>query len=78
MSKVRPLRVTLPRSGLRYSFTQILQTELGKPMQVQFEVTNTKAPNWWWRIGVGLGGFLLLWATLAWLLSGRRTAAAVA
>jgi type II secretory pathway pseudopilin PulG len=78
VSKVRPLRVTLPRSGLRYSFTQILQTELGQPMQIQFEVANTKAPNWRLRIGVSLGGFLLLWAASAWLLSGRRrTGAAV-
>ena len=73
VSKVRPLRVTLPRSGLRYSFTQILQTELGKPMQIQFEVANTKAANWPLRTGVGLGGFLLLWAASAWLLSSRRT-----
>ena len=77
VSKVRPLRVTLPRSGLRYSFTQILQTELGRPMQIQFEVANTKAANWPWRIGVGLGGFLLLWAASAWLLSGRRTTGVV-
>jgi type II secretory pathway pseudopilin PulG len=77
VSKVRPLRVTLPRSGLRYSFTQILQTELGKPMQIQFEVANTKAANWPLRIGAALGGFLLLWAVSAWLLSGRRTTGVV-
>jgi hypothetical protein len=46
-------------------------------MQIQFEVANTKAANWPLRIGAALGGFLLLWAVSAWLLSGRRTTGVV-
>jgi type II secretory pathway pseudopilin PulG len=63
--KVRPLRVNLPTSGLRYSFTQVLQTELNKPMRIRFTATGANLPNWPLRVGLGVAGFLALWAAVA-------------
>lgn len=60
-AKVRPLHVNLPVRGLRYAFTQVLQTEAGKPMTVQLSAANEKAPHWLWRGAVALGLFALLW-----------------
>lgn len=72
VTKVRPLRVNLPTRGLRYAFTQVLQTETGKPMTVSFTAANTKRVSWTKRIGGGLFGFAALWAVVA-LVSGRTT-----
>ena len=63
--KVRPLRVNLPTRGLRYSFAQVLQTEVGKPMSVQFVAANTRAINWPLRIATGAAAFVLLWGIVA-------------
>jgi len=63
--KVRPLRVNLPTRGLRYSFAQVLQTEVGKPMSVQFAATNTRTINWPLRIATGAAAFVLLWGIVA-------------
>jgi hypothetical protein len=63
--KVRPLRVNLPTRGLRHSFTQVLQTEIGKPMTVGFQAQNTKTVNWPKRVAGGAGAFLALWVVVA-------------
>jgi prepilin-type processing-associated H-X9-DG protein len=63
--KVRPLRVNLPTRGLRHSFTQVLQTEIGKPMTVGFQAQNTKTVNWPRRVAGGAGAFLALWVVVA-------------
>jgi prepilin-type processing-associated H-X9-DG protein len=63
--KVRPLRVNLPTRGLRHSFTQVLQTEIGKPMTVGFQAQNTKTVNWPKRVAGGAGAFLALWIVVA-------------
>jgi hypothetical protein len=65
VAKVQPLRVNLPLRGLRYAFTQVLQTEVNKPMTVQFSAANTKAGNWLKRVGTGLAGFAALWGVVA-------------
>ena len=61
VAKVMPLHVNLPTRGLRQSFTQVLQTELGKPMTVQMTAVNTKSPHWFGRLAWAVGGFLVLW-----------------
>ena len=63
--KVQPLHVNLPLRGLRYAFTQVLQTEENKPMTIQLSVANTKTGNWLKRAGMGLAGFLALWGMVA-------------
>jgi multidrug resistance efflux pump len=42
-AKVQPLRVNLPVRGRHFAFTQVLQTESGRPMTVQLFAASTKA-----------------------------------
>jgi prepilin-type processing-associated H-X9-DG protein len=65
VAKVAPLHVNLPTHGVRYSFTQVLQTELRKPMTIRLLAENTKVPSWTTRAAVAALGFLVLWAIVA-------------
>jgi len=73
VAKVAPLRVNLPTRGLRYAFTQVLQTEVSKPMTIGLFAENTKAPSWTNRLVFGLAGFVALWVFFAWVAP-RKTA----
>jgi hypothetical protein len=64
VAAVQPIRVALPTRGLRYSFTQVLQTEIGKPMTVHLLASNTHAINWANRIVGPIGAFLVLWGVV--------------
>jgi hypothetical protein len=61
VAKVQPLRVNLPKRGIRHSFTQVLQTEVNKPMTVHLTATNTKSIGWFRGILYVAGGFIMLW-----------------
>jgi hypothetical protein len=64
-AKIQPLRVNLPVRGVHFAFSQVLQTESGRPMTIQLFAASTKAVSWPVR-GVALtGAFLLLWALVA-------------
>ncbi|HUK81659.1 MAG TPA: hypothetical protein VLZ12_03410 [Verrucomicrobiae bacterium] len=65
VAKVLPLRVNLPTQGVRHVFTQVLQTDVGKPMTVGFVAANDRAAGWPTRIGLSVGGFGLLWLLVA-------------
>ena len=65
VAKVAPLRVNLPTRGVRYSFGQVLQTELRKPMTIRLLAENTKVPSWTSRIGLTVLGFGVLWLIVA-------------
>ena len=65
VAKVAPLRVNLPTRGVRYSFAQVLQTELRKPMTIRLLAENTKVPSWTSRIGLSVLGFAVLWLLMA-------------
>ena len=69
-ARTLPLRVNLPKRGLRYAFTQVLQTEVGQTMTVRFAANNTQAMGWPLRMGLGLGGFVVVWAAEAAAASG--------
>ncbi len=69
---VAPLHVNLPTRGVRYSFSQVLQTELRKPMTIRLLAENTKVPSWTTRIGLAVLGFGVLWAIVA-AFNRRRT-----
>ena len=43
VARVQPLRVNLPTRGLHHAFTQILQTEVNKPLSIQFTAANTQS-----------------------------------
>jgi hypothetical protein len=73
VAKVAPLRVNLPTRGVHYSFTQVLQTETGKPMTVGLKAENTKSASWLGRMAWTLGGFLALWLIMGFINSQRET-----
>jgi len=74
----RPLKVNLPTRGLRHSFSQALQTEVGKPMMIQFVAVSAKAAGWPMRLAWVVLAFGALWGVAAGLVrtlgSVRRTA----
>jgi type II secretory pathway pseudopilin PulG len=65
VAKVAPLHVNLPTRGIRYSFSQVLQTELRKPMTIRLLAENTKVPSWTTRVGLSVLGFCVLWVIVA-------------
>jgi hypothetical protein len=64
-SKSLPLRINLPRRGIQLSFQQVLQTEVGKPMTVEFQAANQKSASWIKVSGIGGLGFAVLWGLVA-------------
>jgi hypothetical protein len=72
--KVQPIRVNLPTRGLRHAFTQVLQTEPGKPMTIRFLAANDKVISWPGRIFTGLGVFLVLWVAVSFIAHRRLPA----
>ena len=64
-AKVQPLRVNLPVRGVHYAFTQVLQTETGKPMTIQLFAASFKAISWPMRGLTVIGAFLFLWGLVA-------------
>jgi hypothetical protein len=64
-AKIQPLHINLPVRGVHYAFTQVLQTEIGKPMTIELFAANAKAVNWPMRGLVAAGAFLLFWAAVA-------------
>ena len=62
---MQPLHVNLPIRGAYYAFTQVLQTEPGKPMTIQMQAANTRAVNWPERIVTLAAAFLALWGLVA-------------
>jgi type II secretory pathway pseudopilin PulG len=65
MAKVQPLHVNLPTRGLRYAFTQVLQTGVHKPMTIRLSAVKAGTGNWPGRVGWSLAGFLALWLVVA-------------
>jgi len=61
VAKVQPLRANLPTRGQRHSFSQVLQTEVGKEMTIHFAAANTKQVGWFKQTTYVVGAFLALW-----------------
>ncbi|HTV39469.1 MAG TPA: LamG-like jellyroll fold domain-containing protein [Candidatus Sulfotelmatobacter sp.] len=64
-ARIQPLHVNLPVRGLRFAFTQVLQTETGEPMTIQLFAANAKAVHWPARLLKLACAFLALWAMVA-------------
>jgi uncharacterized membrane protein YebE (DUF533 family) len=63
------LRENLPVSGLHQAFTQVLQTEIERPLTIQFIAANTQTGSLARQfIGGGLA-LLALWAVVRILLA---------
>ena len=72
-TRVSPLRVNLPTRGLRFNFSQVLQTRPGEPMTVSFKVRNEQRPGLV-RLALGWGSAAgVLWFLSAWILRQRQT-----
>src|SRR5205823_5560899 len=65
VAKVQPIRVSLPTRGLRHAFTQVLQTEGGKPLTIRLMASNSRVTSWPERIAGPVAGFVVLWALVA-------------
>jgi hypothetical protein len=48
-----------------FAFTQVLQTESGRPMTIQLFATSSNAVSWLSRLGTGLIAFGILWGMVA-------------
>jgi hypothetical protein len=69
VARVQPLRVNLPTRGVHYAFTQILQTEVQKPLTIQFTAANTRTGGLIGRLAGGVLGLAVLWILVQILLS---------
>jgi hypothetical protein len=65
LANVQPIRVNLPTRGLRHGFTQVLQTEVGKPITIRFLATNTRFTSWPKRTAGAVAGLLVLWVMVS-------------
>lgn len=73
-TRIQPLRVNLPTRGVHYGFTQVLQTEVRKAMEVRFSAANQRAVNWFGRLFAIAGGFVALWIVAGIVVARRRDA----
>jgi type II secretory pathway pseudopilin PulG len=71
-AKVSPLRVNLPTRGVHYTFSQVLQTEVGKPMTIRLTAENMKAVSWFTRILIAVAAFLVLWTFMSMISRSMR------
>jgi hypothetical protein len=60
-TRTHTLRVNLPKRGLQHGFSQVLQTEVNKPMTVAFLARNTRSTSWTALLGMAGGGFAVIW-----------------
>ncbi len=71
VSRVQPLRVTLPTRGIRHAFVQVLQTGVDKTLTVSFRATATRGMGWGKLLAAWIAGFATLWIACA-VVSGLR------
>lgn len=71
VARVQPLRVNLPTRGLHQGFTQILQTQVDKPLSIRFTAASTGAGGLFRKAFDGALALLLLWAIVRYILSRR-------
>lgn len=61
LNRIEPLRINLPTRGIRHSFTQVLQTDPGKPLTVEFHARNLRESGFFSRAFRIIAAFLGLW-----------------
>ena len=64
-ARVAPLHINLPTRGVKLVFSQVLQTEVRKPMTVHFQAESAKETGWPTTLGWSAAGFLGLWGIVA-------------
>jgi type II secretory pathway pseudopilin PulG len=65
VAQIQPLHANLPVRGVHFAFTQVLQTEPGRPMTILLQAANTRAVNWPIRILLLAAAFLVLWGMVS-------------
>jgi hypothetical protein len=68
VARVQPLHVNLPIRGLHEAFTQVLQTQVGKPLTIQFTAANTRNGGLGRQVAGWVLALLGLWALVSALL----------
>jgi len=76
IAKIQPLRANLPTRGQRHSFSQVLQTEVGKEMTIRFAAANTKHVGWFKQTIYFTGAFVALWILVGMVTNRERRRAA--
>ena len=61
VAQFQPLRVNLPIRGARFEFSQVLQTETGKPMTIHLVAVKLGAGGFIGKAILMTGAFLVLW-----------------
>ena len=61
VAKTVPLRLNLPKRGVYLAFAQVLQTEPGKPMTVDFNASNDRSTSLPIQLAAGVVGLAALW-----------------
>jgi phosphoribosylaminoimidazole-succinocarboxamide synthase len=61
VAQFQPLRVNLPIRGARFEFSQVLQTETGKPMTIHLLAAKSGAGGFIGKAILMTGAFLVLW-----------------
>jgi hypothetical protein len=61
VARVTPLRVNLPKYGIRHSFTQVLQTEVDRPLTITLRAANDRETSWLGLTARSIAGFAALW-----------------
>jgi autotransporter-associated beta strand protein len=74
VAKALPLRVNLPKRGIHLGFTQTLQTDVRKPMTLQFDAAAGKDLGIMTAAGLGVAGLLALWGLLRFVVRRNKTA----
>ena len=69
-ARIRPIHVVLPQRGIKYTFTQPLQSKPWDPMTITFTAARAGAGGVWGWVGTSVVGFLAIWIAVA--LSRRR------
>jgi hypothetical protein len=64
VAQIQPLRVNLPIRGAHYEFSQVLQTETGKPMIIHLMAARLGAGGFIEKAVILSGAFLVLWLML--------------
>ncbi|MBT3296094.1 MAG: hypothetical protein HN383_12545 [Verrucomicrobia bacterium] len=68
-ARIRPIHVVLPQRGIKYTFTQPLQSKPWDPMTIKFSAARAGAGGVWGWVGTSVVGFLVIWLAVA---AGRR------
>ena len=69
---IQPLHVNLPTRGLRHSFSQVLQTDVQKPLTIEFHASNSRKHSVVGLLAGVVFSFVAVWSGTAFVVSHRK------